>query len=798
MKKLIFGMMILIFLVSIVGAVDKNYSIVLEYTGANDFNWKIDNDENRYTNTSPSTYTSSAGTNFARQNVNYDAMFILNNLNTITAQQTSSDSQLSVNNYVAQTITLSSLNDYQHSNISVRVWRSGVIDNARAYITAVNSTNDPDFSLKYYSSASTDVSGITENSAGEWFNFTFSNMEPNGEINIELINPTDNSNLLDSTTQVFNASTQVFNGNITNSTLFVWFLNGTLANQTTNILTGENIVNYTDWNVSLIVGNYVWNVESCMDNSSSNGECAIATSNYSLTVGLSDIGQNSSYEIYETDYTYHNITFNISSGTPTVRFWFNGTSKTTSGTNLYGNTWRFTSDFLVDASPTESLGTKNLIWEIISGSLNYNTTTTTQTLNATNLSSCGASLLNIYFVNFTFINETTNAENTNASIDASLTYWLHTSTTNKTLSYTNTTEWHYYGFCGNPPWRTLNVDGTINYNNDESQQRTYTIQNTAYTNATSNINLYILPNILGVYSSYQTIDSIGDIITSVAVTITRSIGGSVVTIFSGLTDGSGKVTPFLNPDFAYTFTFVRSGFSTVTTSIQPVSGEVTQIIMGGGGIASVGNGTQIATNTSYTIEPSNSTLINNTDYTFSFEVSSSQTITFISMNITNSTGGQIGYAENSGEGTISDVVNTGNLTRIVGRYIIRTSDEEFSVTKVWLVGEDFIGEYSIFRQFSLFTDYEFRDFIRMLLVLGIIGGLMVFLSKNEIIESSDTKIWIAVLFVWAFSIVGWLDTGLIANSTNQGVNDLAQFSSQYGIAILSTGVASFFSIRRLF
>ena len=62
---------------------------------------------------------------------------------------------------------------------------------------------------------------------------------------------------------------------------------------------------------------------------------------------------------------------------------------------------------------------------------------------------------------------------------------------------------------------------------------------------------------------------------------------------------------------------------------------------------------------------------------------------------------------------------------------------------------------------------------------------MIFMSR-EIGIDEEVKMAVAILIVWAFSIVGWLDTGIAINSSSANINNLSQFSNQYGIAIVST------------
>jgi hypothetical protein len=168
------------------------------------------------------------------------------------------------------------------------------------------------------------------------------------------------------------------------------------------------------------------------------------------------------------------------------------------------------------------------------------------------------------------------------------------------------------------------------------------------------------------------------------------------------------------------------------------------------------------------------------------------------MNITSQDGHQVAYQSNAGQGLISQLVNTGANTTFVARYTIETNSESFSVTKVYTIGDQFIGDYSFFRQFSLFLDYQFSEFIRILLALAIITGIMIYLSVNETLDTSESKVVVAMLLIWVFSIVGWLDTGLVVNSASGNINKLGEFSSQFGIAILSSFVAVFFVFRRIF
>ncbi|KKK88810.1 hypothetical protein LCGC14_2739390, partial [marine sediment metagenome] len=74
---------------------------------------------------------------------------------------------------------------------------------------------------------------------------------------------------------------------------------------------------------------------------------------------------------------------------------------------------------------------------------------------------------------------------------------------------------------------------------------------------------------------------------------------------------------------------------------------------------------------------------------------------------------------------------------------------------------------------------------------------LIFMASNETFDTSESKIAVSLLLIWAFSIVGWLNTG-IPISDSGGLVVLSQFSNQYGIAIISTGAGIFFIGRRIF
>ena len=418
-----------------------------------------------------------------------------------------------------------------------------------------------------------------------------------------------------------------------------------------------------------------------------------------------------------------------------------------------------------------------------------------QSVGLINLTFCQTAPQNIPYINFTFRNETVNQDDITASITSSAwNYFLGTGTVNKSLSYANATENFFYDFCFNPPNQTLSTTLEIAYTNTESQQRIFSPTLLTLTNITTQQTLFLLPTTLGLFSQFFTQDTIGNTLIGVLAVITRTLGGSTIIVTSDATDGSGVVVFFLNPDVTYTATFSQTGFLDNVFSFVPITdlrtvtmGSVTGVVV---------NGSTISLGTSYEIQPSNESLNNNTIVTFSFNVTGGETINLISMNITNSTS-QLGFQSNAGQGFISENINTNNNTRLFGEFIIQTANETLTIKRVWFVGIEFVGDYSLFRQLTLFNDYGFDEFIKFLIVLATIVGILIFMSGDNQIED-EIKMVVITLVVWSFSIVNWLDTGVVVSSSSTNINALTQFSNQYGIAILTTAGTAYFILRRIF
>lgn len=610
----------------------------------------------------------------------------------------------------------------------------------------------------------------------QWGNGTTS------EVMVQQNSPVDNFNTIDSNI-TFDCNATGTPLNLTNASLLI---DG--VRNFTNTTSGETISLLTEVE-GLSVGTHTWSCQG-INNVGVTGTSGNRTFTIPNFAENSQTFNTTTFETAQESFSL-NITFNSTEFTSiTAVLNYNGTGFLGSRTGT-GDSAIFTS--VVQIPTLTNNENKSFNWELnltnSSGIVSANSTISNQFVSNIVLGLCNGTITTPY-INFTFKNETVNQEDINATITSTWDYSLGDGSVNNTLSFANSTENVGYDFCFTPGDRLLNIVSLINYNNVESQQRTFSLTS-ILSNVTTNQVLFLLPTISGLFGQFRTESTTGNILAGVQGTISRVLGGSTITVASAFTDSSGLVVYFLNPDVTYTGTFTLSGFNNNVFNFVPVT-DLRVVIMGGG-VGTGINGTEISLNTSYQISPSNNSLNNNTDFVFSFNVTSAETVTLMTMNITNSSGDQIGFQTLSGQGLISQTINTGNNSRISGIFTYQTGSETITLTKTWIVGDTFIGDYSIFRQLTLYLDYQFTDFIRLLIVISLITSILIFMSIGELTDTSESKIAVSLLLIWGFSIVGWLDNPTVVAQTG-----IAEFSKQYGIAILSTAGGLYFILRRLF
>ncbi len=568
-----------------------------------------------------------------------------------------------------------------------------------------------------------------------------------------------------------------------------------------NFIGGDETLNVTFSDTNLDTCWYNYNgtnitIDGCLTEVKNSTTFILEEDNFNMTIYANDSlgNENSTFinwsykvlelnrtfesSVFETDSQAFSINLSANSSLTSVNLIYDGTSRSTT---LSNNISTVTFDI-----PT-STGVKDFFWSFTYVGETINSTESNQTVNEILFDFCNATLT-VSYINFSFKNETVNQEDVTATIDSSWNVWIGNGNSVRSFTLTNSSENTNYDICVSADNQTINTNVTLVYNNANSQQRAF-VSEPILANSTTQQVLYLLPSTLGLFSQFQARDIANNPIPLVKSIITRTLNSGTINVVSFFTDSSGLVVYFLNPDVIYTATFSKTGFLDTVFTFVPTT-DLRFVTMGTGVTV---NGSNISIGTLYEITPESSTLVNNTVTTFTFNVTGSTEIIFISMNITDGNGTSFGFNSSAGTGIISLILNTSSNSTLTGIFQIRTGGENLTISKIWTIGNEFQGDYSIQKQGELFLLYEFSDFIRLAMVLLMIFGVVIFMSSNELADNNESKIAVVVLMVWGFSSIGWLNNPAVVSTTG-----IAQFSKQYGIAILSTAGAVFFFIRRIF
>lgn len=418
------------------------------------------------------------------------------------------------------------------------------------------------------------------------------------------------------------------------------------------------------------------------------------------------IYNSSTYEIALESYTL-NITVNSTFSPDSATFIYAGTSYSTTKTTDANQTYFTSSSVKIPLG----IATRNATFQIAYGTDYYNVTTQ-QSVSAINLSICNPTI-NVPYLNITFKDETT-LTYINATIpSATFTYWLGSASTNKTLSLINNTENPSYAFCFSPSGRTINILPYIQYASTGYPQRTYNPSILSFNNLTTNKVLYLLSSSSGLYVTFQVLGASGTPLQGVEVTANRTISGSPVTVGFGETDSAGAITFWLNPDFEHTFSFVKTGYDSYTTSLTPTQSQYT-INLGTSTITS--NDTQYSRDIRELIKPTGDFLYKNLNYSFNYTISTSYwTLDGWGFTLKYGNGTIIGTQSSSVDvgGTLNINANTSTQNKIVMQYFYVVNGTYVNGTRYWLTQSP--NDFSITHFFTDLATYIDAD------MFGILG-----------------------------------------------------------------------------
>lgn len=598
-----------------------------------------------------------------------------------------------------------------------------------------------------------------------------------GIVFLTLNSPADAIETLN-TTIYFATAYSFSDGNMTNSTTYVWSSDGTLVNSSLTLITG--MTNSTNVSISNLPVNdsYSWNVFACGLDGNLNTNCTWNSANRTFDIKL--YTQNSeTYNASELEMGSTTFKINISAQgdeAVTANFYYNNVSQGAGTQSGHDAEMVFTKTITVP------IGVQNnsFNWEIIKGTDRGNSSHQNQEVNGTYFDLCNATVT-IPILNITFQDEGTLTA-VNASIPLStFNYYLGAANINKTLTYTNTPENTSYAFCTNVD-RTFNVDPYMQYKNSLSPQRTWDPSVTAYSSATTNQTLYLLPTADGVYQNFQVYSASGSVVSGALANCTREIGGEQIVVASGSSDGTGIISFWLNSDFIHYCSFWKSGYGSYSTSINPIGGDTKQITLSGEGTTAIpvidySRGIIIG------IEPTDEFINANTIYDFNYSIATSgywdlDEFGYIIKNFSGDVLNTQSSTTSTG-GVLTVNLNTSNNQKIIMDYyyVINSTYLNKSKTFIMINPNDFsimhffddLGTYMDTDMFGLLGDDngEFIKALLSVLILILVTGIF---SYKYGVNSSEVIIGIM------FGVVFLLNSlNFIPNPAFLTIIDLGDF-----------------------
>ncbi len=575
----------------------------------------------------------------------------------------------------APTITLNSPIDNFNSSIQTINFNGGVIgatdvQNVSLFIDGVlNETNSSGINNTDYLFTKILLDG-DHNWTYESCSDTGCNIATSRNLSVDSIIPNVNVTFPIGILDFQEINTNLFlNWNVSDSSLDSCFYDYNGTNITVTCLDNQTNINITggsNKNLTFYVNDTVGNLNS----SFTSWEYKIFISNKTFNTSS-----------FETKAETFSINVTANSSLTEVVLDYNGTNHSTTQS---GTTYSTTFDIPIGVS------NNSVKWDFTYAGDTIESTEYNQNISLTNFSICDGSLTDD-FLNISFKDED-DLSVLNASIPTSnFLYYLGSGLINKTYSFSSITNNYNYTFCATPD-ETLNVDAFVQYKQGtDYPQRIYDPEVRQYTSTVTNQILYLLNSLDGIFVTFQVINSIEQGISGVKITGTRDISGEDVEVASGTTDAAGSVTFWLNPDFSHTFTFVKTGFETVSTSLFPTQPSYTITLTGGEGTGAFDYSRGIAIST----RPIGAVL-NDTLYNFNYTISSSfWVLEEFGFTLSYSNGTTIGTQTSTANtgGTVGLDATTGNNGSIIMEYYYLINSTYINATSTWYIFKS--NEYSI-------------------------------------------------------------------------------------------------------
>lgn len=394
------------------------------------------------------------------------------------------------------------------------------------------------------------------------YNITYLSVD---SLEVDLISPDDTS-VLSSASSLFNATFYSVPSNLTNSTLYVWYGNGSLMN--TNFTTISGSSNNSELYLTLPdIGNYEWNYYVC-----SQSQCTFNTQNNSLSYGFTTTNSTFNSSVLETSQQTYSVNVSVPSevSVQSARLIYNGS--TYSDSTVSGSSGNFTiSKSIVVPSGVAGFGVENrtFYWNITLNNLQTGLSTTfitsdeTQEVTELSLSLCGGTYI-VPLVNFTLYDEQTEnliGAGNLTTFEATFFYGVSEDGKIKNYSLINqSVAENEFDFCVQSYSQPIYADADIEYTALGYLERTYYLRDAQLTNVTNLINLYLLSEDVGQKFFFDVRLGVS-VFADAIVTISKYFPGEGVykTIDIRKTDDAGKFIEYLELDKSYRYLVTKDG-----------------------------------------------------------------------------------------------------------------------------------------------------------------------------------------------------------------------------------------------
>lgn len=495
------------------------------------------------------------------------------------------------------------------------------------------------------------------------------------------------------------------------------------------------------------------------------------------------------YKVFENSRTYQENVFETSSQTFTLNittdeptstsiFYYNGESKTVVKTT--GDDLIFTSTFDIPTISTTS--NRSLYWQINYDGETINTYNSSQIVTDWNMSFNNTKQL----INVTIYDEETLEIVNSTTLGILANNWLGTGTYN--ISFSNSTELDGIFNIGvsDSGINNLNSDIWLYYSATGYQQRnfyeTYLLSNSSV----QQIDLYLLLADAGILNIYSVTSNSGLFEVEDALVRAYKIEGATETLVdSALTDSSGQSLLFLDPDFLHKIVVTKSGCTTLEKNQYPTGGttdlpltcgeetgiEINQSIYEGLTVDFTPTNIQITNgSTEFKVDINDENCYLDS-YNFYLRINGA---TVNSTSGTNPCGEELSLYYNPTSGEITSYIlitkNDSSIVRTKTYYVTNTGNLTDMGDSLWEILLDFQDQ-----EFFGLSDTS-KMFIAFIIIFLMIG----FLSSVEGIKSEGvgTLIFTEIMVI-IFSLIGWLDLGILPNTTIY-----SWFLNKFAIAIL--------------